>query len=60
MALAGYDPRAAFDLWDLMSAVEKDAEEHGSPASFTDKFSLLQTHPPSQVRQEVGAGPSTR
>jgi len=53
MALAGSAPQAAFDLWDLMSAVEADAEQHGSPSSFTDKFSLLQTHPPSQVRQDA-------
>lgn len=53
MASAGYDPRAAFDLWDLMAAVEADAAAHGSPVSVADQFSLLQTHPTSHVRQEV-------
>lgn len=53
MASAGYDPRAAFDLWDLMAAVEADSAAHGSPVSVADQFSLLQTHPPSHVRQEA-------
>lgn len=53
MATAGYDPRAALDLWDLMSAVEADAAARGTPASITDRLSLLQTHPTSHARQEV-------
>lgn len=54
MASAGYDPHAALDLWDLMTAVEADAVARGSPVSVADKFSLLQTHPPSHTRQDVG------
>lgn len=54
MASAGYDPRAALDLWDLMAAVEADAAAQGRPVSIEDRLSFLQTHPTSQVRQEVG------
>lgn len=53
MAEAGYDPRAALDLWDLMAAVEADAAAQGQGLSFTDKLELLQTHPTSQARQEA-------
>lgn len=52
MAEAGYDPRAAVDLWDLMAAVEADSAAHGEPVSITDRLSLLHTHPTSQKRQE--------
>lgn len=53
MAEAGYDPRAALDLWDLMAAVEADSVSRGQPLSLSDRLSLLQTHPTSQVRQDV-------
>jgi predicted Zn-dependent protease len=53
MAEAGYDPRAALDLWDLMAAVEADAASRGQPLSLSDRLSLLQTHPTSNVRQDV-------
>jgi predicted Zn-dependent protease len=53
MALAGYDPRAAHDLWDLMSAVEQDNVAQGQAISVENRFALLRTHPPSDVRQEV-------
>ncbi|KAJ9095689.1 hypothetical protein QFC21_005561 [Naganishia friedmannii] len=53
MASAGYDPRAALDLWDLMAAVEADAAAQGCPVSIEDSLSFLQTHPTSQVRQEA-------
>lgn len=53
MAAAGYDPRAALDLWDLMAAVEADAASRGQPLSLSDRLSLLQTHPTSNVRQDV-------
>ncbi|KAJ9117118.1 hypothetical protein QFC24_006577 [Naganishia onofrii] len=53
MASAGYDPRAALDLWDLMAAVEADAAAQGRPVSIEDRLSFLQTHPTSQVRQEA-------
>lgn len=53
MATAGYDPRAALDLWDLMAAVEADAAASGTPVSIEDSLSFLHTHPTSQVRQQV-------
>jgi predicted Zn-dependent protease len=53
MAEAGYDPRAALDLWDLMAAVEADAAARGQSLSLTDRLTLLQTHPTSNTRQEV-------
>lgn len=53
MAAAGYDPRAAIDLWDLMAAVEADAASHGESPSLEDRLSLLRTHPTSQARQEA-------
>lgn len=53
MASAGYDPRAALDLWDLMAAVEADAAAQGRPVSIEDQLSFLHTHPTSQARQEV-------
>ncbi|KAJ9114480.1 hypothetical protein QFC20_001353 [Naganishia adeliensis] len=52
MATAGYDPRAALDLWDLMAAVEADAAASGTPVSIEDSLSFLHTHPTSQVRQQ--------
>ncbi len=54
MATAGYDPRAALDLWELMAAVEADAAQTGQAVSMENRFALLRTHPTSQVRQEVG------
>jgi predicted Zn-dependent protease len=56
MATAGYDPRAALDLWDLMAAVEADAAADGAPVSIEDSLSFLHTHPTSQVRQQVSPG----
>lgn len=58
MASAGYDPRAALDLWDLMSAVEADTAANGTPVSIAERFSLLRTHPTSEKRQEVSFGMS--
>lgn len=53
MAAAGYDPRAAIDLWDLMAAVEADAARHGESPSLEDRLTLLRTHPTSHARQEA-------
>jgi hypothetical protein len=53
MAAAGYDPRAAIDLWDLMSAVEADAAAAGQPISVENRFAFLRTHPTSGVRQRA-------
>jgi predicted Zn-dependent protease len=51
LATAGYDPRAAQDLWELMTAVEADAIALGkSSGGVQDKFALLRTHPTSEER----------
>jgi predicted Zn-dependent protease len=53
MARAGYDPRAMLDLWELMAAVEADAEAMGYGGSLESRFQLLRTHPTSEARQEA-------
>ncbi|KAL7418463.1 hypothetical protein Q5752_006921 [Cryptotrichosporon argae] len=53
MAMAGYDPRAMLDLWDLMAAVEADAAAAGQPITVENRFALLRTHPTSQGRQHA-------
>lgn len=53
MAMAGYDPRAALDLWELMSCVEEDAMNAGQAISIENRFALLRTHPTSDVRQNA-------
>ncbi|WWC91647.1 uncharacterized protein L201_006593 [Kwoniella dendrophila CBS 6074] len=53
MATAGYDPRAAQDLWELMAAVEADAEAAGQAVKVENKFAMLRTHPTSEARQEA-------
>ncbi|WVR00221.1 hypothetical protein IAU59_007363 [Kwoniella sp. CBS 9459] len=50
MATAGYDPRAATDLWELMAAVEADAEANGQSINVENKFAMLRTHPTSEER----------
>lgn len=49
MATAGYDPRAAPDLWELMSAVEADNAAKGQ-TSIENRFAILRTHPTSEQR----------
>ena len=53
MATAGYDPRAALDLWELMRCVEQDAEMAGQSTNIENKFALLRTHPTSEDRQKA-------
>lgn len=53
MATAGYDPRAASDLWELMACVEDDAAAMGQGISVENRFTLLRTHPTSDVRLKV-------
>ncbi|ORX40643.1 peptidase family M48-domain-containing protein [Kockovaella imperatae] len=53
MATAGYDPRAALDLWDLMRAVEEDMEMAGQKTTMENRFALLRTHPTSDDRQKA-------
>ena len=56
MAAAGYDPRAALDLWEMMQAVEADAAQAGHPVSVEEKFALLRTHPTSEARHRALEG----
>lgn len=53
MATAGYDPRAALDLWEFMSCVEADAAAAGQSPTVEDRFALLRTHPTSEERQRA-------
>lgn len=50
MATAGYDPRAALDLWELMSCVEADAARAGKGVSVEQRLGFLRTHPTSEER----------
>lgn len=52
MATAGYDPRAALDLWELMKCVEEDAVSLGKSVNAENKFGFLRTHPTSEERME--------
>ncbi|TXT11138.1 hypothetical protein VHUM_01889 [Vanrija humicola] len=53
MAVAGYDPRAMLDLWELMACVEEDAQRQGQSVPIENRLQLLRTHPTSQARQEA-------
>ncbi len=53
MAAAGYDPRAALDLWEMMQAVETDAARTSQPVSVENKFAMLRTHPTSEARHRA-------
>ncbi|GAB1525538.1 hypothetical protein RhiTH_008701 [Rhizoctonia solani] len=52
MARAGYDPRYALDLWEVMAAVEEDAAAAGQAVSVSDTFPFLRTHPSSLQRRK--------
>ncbi|KAG8905892.1 hypothetical protein FRB99_008033 [Tulasnella sp. 403] len=51
MSMAGYNPHAMLDLWDVMALVEEDAAASGTPISITDRLQFLKTHPTSLQRQ---------
>ncbi|WVN86433.1 uncharacterized protein L203_101597 [Cryptococcus depauperatus CBS 7841] len=51
MAAAGYDPRGAEDLWELMMCVEQDVALAGHPVGMENRFTLLRTHPTSAARR---------
>lgn len=53
LALAGYDPRAMLDLWELLASVEAEAEANGRSKTMEQRFQLLRTHPTSEARQEA-------
>lgn len=52
MARAGYDPRYALDLWEVMAAVEEDAAAAGQAVSVSEALPFLRTHPSSIQRQK--------
>lgn len=52
MATAGYDPRAAQDLWEFMAAVEADNAAKGQ-TTVENRFALLRTHPTSEERHQA-------
>jgi len=52
MAHAGYDPRYALDLWEVMAAVEEDAAAAGQAVSISETLPFLRTHPSSIQRQK--------
>jgi predicted Zn-dependent protease len=53
MAMAGYDPRAMADLWELMSCVEHDAEANGTAQTLDSRVRFLRSHPTSADRLDV-------
>lgn len=53
MAIAGYDPRAMADLWELMKCVEVDAERAGTTQTLDSRVPFLRSHPTSDERLEV-------
>jgi len=52
MATAGYDPRAAQDLWELMAAVEADNASAGQ-TTIENRFAMMRTHPTSDARHQA-------
>ncbi|KAG8706926.1 hypothetical protein FRC09_002118 [Ceratobasidium sp. 395] len=52
MAKAGFDPRYALDLWEVMAAVEMDAAAAGEAVSISETLPFLRTHPSSIQRQK--------
>jgi len=56
MATAGYDPRAAVDLWEMMQALEADAAQSGQSVKVENSLALLRTHPKSEARQRALEG----
>jgi len=53
MAMAGYDPRAMADLWELMGCVEHDAELEGTTRTLDSRVPFLRSHPTSVERYDV-------
>ena len=50
MAKAGFDPRGAVTLWEILTEVEEDVSETGEHGTITDHIALLRTHPTGEQR----------
>ncbi|KAK4054637.1 glutamate--ammonia ligase [Microbotryomycetes sp. JL221] len=52
MARAGFDPRGAITLWEILNEVESDISTTGEHGTITDHIDFLRTHPTGQQRLE--------
>ncbi|ORY89811.1 peptidase family M48-domain-containing protein [Leucosporidium creatinivorum] len=52
MAKAGFDPRGAVTLWEILTEVENDVTTTGEHGTITDHIALLRTHPTGEQRLE--------
>lgn len=50
MAKAGFDPRAALQLWEILNEVEADTQEALGPRERAEQIALLRTHPTGEDR----------
>lgn len=50
MAKAGFDPRGAVTLWEILTEVEEDVTATGEHGTITDHIALLRTHPTGEQR----------
>lgn len=50
MAKAGFDPRGAVTLWEILTEAEEDVTETGEHGNITDHIALLRTHPTGEQR----------
>lgn len=53
MAKAGFDPRAALQLWEILNEVEADTQEALGPRERAEQIALLRTHPTGEERLVV-------
>ncbi|KAK4054242.1 glutamate--ammonia ligase [Microbotryomycetes sp. JL201] len=52
MARAGFDPRGAIALWEILNEVESDVSATGEHGTITDHIAFLRTHPTGERRIE--------
>ncbi|KAM0789467.1 hypothetical protein ACM66B_000287 [Microbotryomycetes sp. NB124-2] len=52
MARAGFDPRGAITLWEILNEVEADVSATGEHGTITDHIAFLRTHPTGERRIE--------
>ncbi|KAK4702164.1 hypothetical protein P7C70_g4064, partial [Phenoliferia sp. Uapishka_3] len=53
MAKAGFDPRGALALWEILNEVEQDVQEIGEHGTITSRIALLRTHPTGEKRLQT-------